>query len=265
VQERLASAEEHYHDAIRTGALAENDTTPDGARRLWGLSLVLDERGNEGAAVDASRRALAVMERTYGQSHPDVALGHYYLGVHLQSAGYFAAAGASFERSAEVSSALVQASDSARAAGDSLTTDPQGQRLYVGDAFVRAGQAQLAAGQPAAALTNIERSLPFYEANARTPGPMAAMAVARIAEAQRHRGRALTQLGEPRSAVTPFRWALSTWTEELGRPQTSPARARSVRQSAAEVSLLLADVFEILQQPDSAQHYRARAAQLGGF
>jgi serine/threonine protein kinase/tetratricopeptide (TPR) repeat protein len=265
VQERLASAEEHYNDAIRTGALAENDTTPDGARRLWGLSLVLDGRGNEGAAVDASRRALAVMERTYGESHPDVALGHYYLGVHLQSAGYSAAAAASFERSAEVSAVLVQAMDSARAAGDSVTTDPQGQRLYAGDAFLSAGQALLAAGQPAEGLANLERSLPFYEANARAPGPMGVMAAARIADAQRQRGRALTQLGEPGSAVTPFRAALSTWNAELSRPQTSATRARTVRQSAAEVSLLLADVFDLLQQPDSAAQYRARAAQLGGY
>jgi serine/threonine-protein kinase len=188
------SAQEHYREAIRTAVFATNDTTPDDARRMWGLAQTQDELGDIEGAIQTSRDALRVMERTYGESHPDVALAQYYLGAYLARAGHHADAATFYERSANLSG------------GNAPDVGP-----YTGPALIRAGRARMQASQPAQALIDA-------------------------------------------------RSALEIWTRELGQAGLSPARASSVRRSLAETSTLLAEAFDLLQQPDSARHYRARAA-----
>jgi tetratricopeptide (TPR) repeat protein len=243
--ELLLSAERSYRDALQTSVFVTHDTTPDDARRMWGLATALRERGRVDDAIDVGRRALAVLVRTYGAQHPDVAMAHYSLGTHLYNARLFPDAANAFERSSEIS-----------AANESVP------RLYAGDALVRAGQARLEAGQPVEALEDFERSIPFYESSMEAGDAPATTTSARIAAAQRDRGRALTQLGNHGAALVALRTAFTTWSQELSQPQITPGRARSVSQSMVEVSTLLAEVFYHLQQPDSASHYRARAASL---
>jgi serine/threonine-protein kinase len=189
----LANAEAHYREAIHTGVSASKDTTPANARRMWGLAAISNARGNPDAAVEVCRQALAALERTYGESHPDVALAHYYLAAYLERAGRHADAADSYERSSQIYVAILDH-----------------RSPYTGPALMRAGRARLHASQPALALPSL-------------------------------------------------RSALQLWNREIGQPQIAPDRLTSLRQSVAETSTLLAEVFDLLQQPDSASFYRARA------
>jgi tetratricopeptide (TPR) repeat protein len=172
-------------------------------------------------------------------------MAHYNLGTHFYSAQLNLEAAASFERASQIS-----------AVSESVP------RLYTGDALVRAGQARLEAGQPTEALADFERSIPFYESSIEADGVTANVASARIASAHRDRGRALVRLGDNPAALVALRTAVTTWDRGLTQTELSPTRVGSVRQSVGEVYLLLAEVFHLLQQPDSAGYYRARAATL---
>jgi serine/threonine-protein kinase len=241
----LASAEGHYKEAIQTGVFASNDTTPENARRMWGLAAISDARGNPDEAVEASRQALAALERTYDESHPDVALAHYYLGRYLDIAKRYADAAASYERYAELSAANLDSRSS-----------------YTGLALWRAGQARLEASQPSQAIPDLERSIRWYQAAIETGEVSESAASDDLGRAHTYRGKAFAQLGNRRAAVDDYRSALRILGRELERPQLTPTRVSEVRQLAFDASTLLAEVFDLLQQRDSASFYRARAATL---
>ena len=231
-----AAAEAHYRAALRAGSLTGGPATPDDARVMWGLAKALAAGGNDDGAVRVSREALAVLERTYGEAHPDVALADYYLATHLYNSGQHGEAASVFARAADVSAGHEGA-----------------HHLFTGDALVSSAKAQLDAGRPAEALTALDRGVVWYEEAIVEMGVPPSLAAARIAVADRHRGRAWLELGRPSAALAPLRAAYAKW---LGSPDQSA--------SAADAATLLADAFERLQEPDSARHYHNRATELRG-